>query len=85
MKSRKKNLKNDLTSNDMIGTALLIFGHSSNLSNRMRYKPLFLIPKSHRCWCHSCSKGFMSIDEIQKHNLTQEHQRNKEKYLNTVY
>lgn len=41
----------------------------------------FEIPKPWRCWCHACEKGFMSIEELQKHDKTPEHDQNKQRYL----
>jgi len=29
----------------------------------------FQIPKPYKAWCHLCNKGFMTIDDITKHDL----------------
>jgi hypothetical protein len=28
----------------------------------------FQIPPPYQAWCHLCNKGFMSMDELLKHN-----------------
>ncbi len=42
------------------GTAIAMFANN--------YKPDFIIPPPFHAWCHQCNKGFMSIDELTKHD-----------------
>jgi hypothetical protein len=41
----------------------------------------FQIPKGYTCYCHPCDMPFKSIEEMQKHNNTTTHYKNKEIYL----
>ena len=39
----------------------------NGLNGPIHYEPPFIIPPPYHAWCHPCNKGFMSIDDLQKH------------------